>query len=196
MDRVWKSGAADTPPDPAENTDEGYATAGNPGTGTPATKPGAYMWHQLVEEIMAVIEAGGLTPDKEDTGQLLAALEAQGLFGGGGAFADETHSAPAITSNVLTLDLSASRFFKVAFGANITTTTINNIPASSKVVSFVVKLTANGSPFTWAWLTGTVKWDGGVAPTFVTTNNKRMVFRLWTDDGGTNWYGQTVHMNL
>jgi hypothetical protein len=74
MDRVWKSGASGTPPVHTENASSGYPTAGNPGTGTPATKPGPWWYHMITEEIRAVIADAGLTPDKAQTNQLLAAI--------------------------------------------------------------------------------------------------------------------------
>lgn len=86
MDRKWKSGASVTPPT-LDNASDGYATAGNPGLGVPATKPGPHMFHMLVEEMLALITAAGLTPDKTSVVQLLAAAtllyDSQGIDPGG-----------------------------------------------------------------------------------------------------------------
>lgn len=195
MDRKHRSGAAGSPPSSADNASSGYPTNGNPGTGTPATVPGAWLFHMLIEEIMSVIEAAGITPDKTNVGQLLAALQSQGLFTGAAA-GDETFASPAIASNVLTLNLNAARVFKVAANANITTTTIQNPPAGTKLGQFLVKYTADGTLRTWTWFSSTVVWDFGVVPTLPTTNGKRMWVLFWTDDGGTTWFGQPLGLSF
>lgn len=51
-----------------------YATDGVPGTTAPTIFP-AYAWNMVQDEIMAVINAAGLTPDKTNWGQLLTAIE-------------------------------------------------------------------------------------------------------------------------
>lgn len=51
-----------------------YATNGNPALNIPATKWPAYQYNALQEEILNVITAAGLTPDRTNNGQLLAAL--------------------------------------------------------------------------------------------------------------------------
>lgn len=104
----------------------------------------------------------------------------------------EDEAVVAISANVLTVDCAVQNVIKVTFNANITTTTLNNIPASGKGFNLEIYLFANGSPFTWAWLTATVKWDGGFTPVFVTTNNHVMRFLVSTIDGGTTWRGIVI----
>lgn len=79
MDRVYESGAAAGAPSAPAAPSNGYPTAGNPGSGIEATKPGAYWFHMIMEELRAVITAAGIVPNHEDLGQLLEAL--QGGFG-------------------------------------------------------------------------------------------------------------------
>jgi hypothetical protein len=74
MDRGWKSGASATPPVHTDLTAGNYPTAGNPGSGTPATKPGPYWYHMITEELLAVIVGSGLTPDKSVLTQLRDAI--------------------------------------------------------------------------------------------------------------------------
>jgi hypothetical protein len=107
----------------------------------------------------------------------------------------EASQSLTISSNVLTVDFNSGNVGTFSFNANITTTTLSNIPASGKFASFTFVLTADGSVRTWAWLTGTVKWSGGTAPTFTSTNTKKDVFMVFTVDGGTNWYGVIVGQN-
>lgn len=52
----------------------GYFTDGDPGSGTPATRPGAFWFNMIQEEIMAVLTEGGITPDKEELTQLRDAI--------------------------------------------------------------------------------------------------------------------------
>lgn len=108
-----------------------------------------------------------------------------------------TEDAPtlSISSNVLTVDMAVQNVVPFSFNANITTTTINNKPANHKYGSILWLAIADGSARTWAWLTSTVVWDGGVAPSFVTTNGHVMAFLTYTTDGGTTWRGAVVGSN-
>lgn len=76
MDRAFSSGASGTPPSAPVSPSSGYATSGNPGTGTPATKPGAWWYHMMTEELRALIVAAGLTPDFTNTSQVAQAVQA------------------------------------------------------------------------------------------------------------------------
>jgi hypothetical protein len=106
----------------------------------------------------------------------------------------ETYTAPAITSNVLTIDLSLGTVFNVANTANITTLTISNATAS-KASSFVLIFAANGTGYTQAW-PASVKWQGGAAPTLTTTNAKVDILTFTTNDGGTTWFGFVAGQNF
>lgn len=78
MDRAFSSGSSASPPTAPASPSIGYATGGNPGTGTPATKPGAYWYHMITEEIRRVITDAGLTPDQSNLSQLSAAVASLG----------------------------------------------------------------------------------------------------------------------
>lgn len=101
----------------------------------------------------------------------------------------EDAPAVSIASNVLTVDLAVQNVVPFSFNANINTTTLNNKPPSGKFVPLTFFAIANGSPFTWAWLTSTVVWDGAVQPIFVTTNGHVMCFMVTTYDNGATWRG-------
>jgi hypothetical protein len=76
MHRVKRAGNyANIPAPPAGGT-PGYFGPGDPGTNTPATIPGYDWFNAVQEEILGPIEAAGLTPDEDDRGQLLTALNA------------------------------------------------------------------------------------------------------------------------
>ena len=80
MDRAYQSGAAGSAPTAPGSPSLGYPTGGNPGSGTPATKPGPYFYHMIVEELMAIIAAAGITPAQGTLTQLLTALRSAGVF--------------------------------------------------------------------------------------------------------------------
>jgi len=72
---LWKSGASATPPDAPTSPSVGYPTGGDPALGIEPTTGGAYWFYQLSQEIQALLVAAGITPDHEDLGQVLAALD-------------------------------------------------------------------------------------------------------------------------
>lgn len=80
MDRAYASGAAGSAPAAPASPSIGYPTAGNPGSGTPATTPGPYWYHMIIEELMAVIIAAGIEPAQGNLTQLLTALRSAGVF--------------------------------------------------------------------------------------------------------------------
>lgn len=97
----------------------------------------------------------------------------------------ETFASPTISSGNLTLDLSASNFFKVSLNAAITAITITNTPASS-AASFTLEFTADGTARSVTWPTA-VKWTGGTAPTLTSTSTKTDTFVFYSTDTGTTW---------
>lgn len=81
MDRIIAANSvnlagADGPP--ASGTPQ-YATDGNPALNIPATRWPAYQYNAIQEEIMNVLIAAGITPDKANNAQLLAALQSVNL---------------------------------------------------------------------------------------------------------------------
>lgn len=76
MYRIDDASAAATMPPPEAAGTEGFFTEGNPGSGVPATRVRASWLNAIQEELRAVIVAGGITPTKVLTNQLLAAIKA------------------------------------------------------------------------------------------------------------------------
>jgi Putative tail fiber protein gp53-like, C-terminal len=75
--RNYESGAAETPPTAPETPSLGYPIAGNPSTGTPATKPGPFWLYKVGESLRRVIVSEGLTPDDADLDLLNTAISAK-----------------------------------------------------------------------------------------------------------------------
>tara|TARA_R110000796_G_scaffold195698_1_gene312262 strand:- start:73 stop:504 length:432 start_codon:yes stop_codon:yes gene_type:complete len=91
------------------------------------------------------------------------------------------------TSSTTTFDLSVASFFKVTLSANLVISAINNATASM-AQSFAIEVVNSGAySITWP---GTVRWDGGTAPTL--TENRTILFMFYTTDGGTIFRGQVV----
>lgn len=73
--RKWQANASATPPSPPASPSTGYPTNG--GVSIPVTTPGEHWYHQIGEEMRAVIVAAGLTPSNTDLTQLLQAIDAR-----------------------------------------------------------------------------------------------------------------------
>lgn len=74
-------------------------TIGNPSTGVPATQVTADWLNAVQEEIIAVLDAAGITPQKTNNAQLVAAI--QSLISGGGV---------AVTASGVTIEDSGGYF--------------------------------------------------------------------------------------
>lgn len=109
---------------------------------------------------------------------------------------DETHATASISAGTLTLPMATSRIFNTSHNANITTTTITGVPASTRRAVLEIHLAYTATPYTWAWLTSTVRWTNGVAPVLTQVNGKKDVFVVYTLDGGTTWFGTIVQQNV
>jgi hypothetical protein len=106
----------------------------------------------------------------------------------------ETYTAPAITSNVLTLNLVNGSVFNVASNANIATFTITGATAA-KSNTFTLFMTGNNVGYTQAW-GASVKWANGAAPTLTTATGKTDILTFTTNDGGTTWFAMVGGQNF
>lgn len=75
--RNYESGASESAPIAPETPSLGYPTGGNPGTGTPATKPGPFWFYKIGESIRRVIVSAGLTPSDDNLDLLNDAITAK-----------------------------------------------------------------------------------------------------------------------
>ena len=108
----------------------------------------------------------------------------------------ETKTDVTVSSNTITLNMALGSLFSFQATANITTTTINNVPASGRFASMILRVKGDGSVRTWAWFDSTVKWPGAAVPTRTSTNNKYDWFLFTTVDAGTTWSGFVMGQNL
>lgn len=150
MDRVFDSGASATPPSPPASPSTGYATAGNPATSTPATKPGKYWYHMVTEELRKVIVDAGLTPDHTNVNQLSQAI--QQLINAGGI---KLPVRAATTANIATLAGGApSTLDGVALVANDRILVKDQTTGSQNGI-YVVTTLGSGANGTWERATDT-----------------------------------------
>ena len=103
----------------------------------------------------------------------------------------ETKLAVTQSTGTLTLDCSAANVFEFTPSQNITTLTINNVPASGNAYAAVLKIGGSAHAITWG---SAIKWAAATAPTLSTSNIDVIV--LLTVDGGTTFYGFTAGQNL
>jgi hypothetical protein len=106
----------------------------------------------------------------------------------------ETKATPAISSSTLTLNLATATLFYVTLNSSIGTLTLSNPPASPRVFSFTLQLVGDGTARTITW-PGSVRWQGGLAPTPTATLNKVDTYVFFTHDGGSNYFAFTAGQN-
>lgn len=75
MQRVDTPSAITTKPANEPAGTPGYFTKGDPSLSVPATVPGQDWFNSVQEELVAILTAAGVVPDKTDHGQIIAALE-------------------------------------------------------------------------------------------------------------------------
>ncbi len=107
MDRAFASGSSGSAPSAPASPSIGYPTAGNPGSGTPATKPGPYWYHMITEELRKVVTDAGLTPDHTNLTQLSAAIQAMVANGNVSPFAALPFPTISTSTNRLTVTPAA-----------------------------------------------------------------------------------------
>ncbi len=100
---------------PATGT-PGWATDGNPSTNTPATIFPAYAFNAIQGELIAAIEAAGLTPDRTKINQLAAAIQVM-TQGASSITAADTGSANAYAVALSPVPLTLSEGLTVRFRA-------------------------------------------------------------------------------
>lgn len=99
---------------------------------------------------------------------------------------------PAITANVLTLDLSLYRVFAVTLNTNVSTLTISNA-LTGYANSFNLEVTADGTARSWATPANVVALNGAYVPS--SANGKRDLLTFLSLDGGTTWRQRIVAQN-
>lgn len=106
------------------------------------------------------------------------------------SFQDFSMDKQAVTATTsTTIDYELGSYVELALNVNITTLTLSNPPPSTRTGVLRLKLTqgTGGQTITWP---ASVQWpQNGVAPTLSTGAGDVDFIDLWTDDGGTTWYG-------
>ena len=107
----------------------------------------------------------------------------------GPIFVDWAVKEQSVTATATTnIDYTSGSYVNLALNVSISTLNLQNPPASN-VGSFRLKITQGGTGSnTISWPAG-VKWPVGTPPPLSTAIGAIDVVDLWTDDGGTTWYG-------
>lgn len=104
--RKFAAGASATPPVAPVSPSVGHPQSGDPGSGTQATKLGAYWYYQLGEEVRRVITDAGLVPDHANLAQLSAAVQL--MIAGGGAYPFAALPFPTIDTSTNQIAVTSS----------------------------------------------------------------------------------------
>ena len=185
MDRVYKSGAVAGAPLAAENASGPYPSAGNPGGGIAATKPGPFWYHQITEEIASVITTAGLALDKNDLTQLRQSIVLLGGVPDSGVTAKKLHESampfgPTINGKLLHTRAGNAETVAIKNRAG------NDPSAADPVWVAIRDVTAGDDSLTWLKLTAACS----VTISFGSTSGALSgeAFRLWFmlfNDAGT-----------
>lgn len=95
----------------------------------------------------------------------------------------------AYSSGTLTIDCSLANVFEITLGANVSATSITNVPPSGYEFTIELHLiqdATGGRTMSWP---SSVKWPMNITPTLSTTASTNSIIQLRTLDGGTTWYG-------
>ena len=100
----------------------------------------------------------------------------------------------ASPTTTYTADLSTASFFVLTLGGN-TTISFSNVPATTLTTTVTFRLvqdsTGNRVP-SWP---ASIRWDGGVEPTWGTADGNEDVVTMFTEDGATIWRANLVGQN-
>lgn len=168
--RSYEVGAYPTPPAAPAVPSAGYPTNGDPLGSVNPTLPGAFWFHQIGEELRAVLTAAGITPSTANNAQLLEAIQRL-IDAQSGNYALDTGAAnayvvalsPAITAYVDGMTVRVK-----AVNANLGASTLN---AGGGAVSLVNDVGG-------ALVQGDVPAGGIFAATYVASANKFYITSL------------------
>jgi hypothetical protein len=91
----------------------------------------------------------------------------------------------SISTNTITLDLSQASVFNVYLNSSITGITVNNIAPAGLVSSWVLVITADGTPRTISW-PGQYRWPTlNTPPSITSTADRKDTYAFLTFDGGS-----------
>ena len=107
----------------------------------------------------------------------------------------ETTVTPAITSNILTIDLSLGTTFNVAFNSNVNTINVINPGGAGLTSAGIIILNYNGTAYTINY-PASFRFPSGIAPALTYTNGKRDILTIFTTDSGTSYNAVMSAQNI
>lgn len=92
-------------------------------------------------------------------------------------------------STTTDIDYELGSYIILDMDQDITDLNIDNVPASGLATVRIKVTQKTGAPWTISNYPANEKWARGVVPTLSTLVNEIDFIDMWTDDGGTTWYG-------
>lgn len=109
----------------------------------------------------------------------------------GAQFADFAVKEQSVTATTTTaIDYTAGSYVNLTLGTSINAFSITSLPVAG-VASLRLKITSTAGTETIDWTDLPVQWSEGVEPTLSGAGEIDVV-DLWTDDGGTTWFGAAL----
>lgn len=106
-------------------------------------------------------------------------------------FIDFTVARQLVSSSAtVAIDYELGSYVELSMTSDITTFSITNVPASARFATLRLKIQQDGTGGRGVTWPVSYNWPGGNAPDISAgTANQIDFVDLWTDDGGTTWYG-------
>lgn len=103
----------------------------------------------------------------------------------------------SISGGTLTLNLNTAKYFYASLNANITSIVLQNLAGSGRLESFILELTADGTPRTVApFGSAPYRWSGGSVYSPTSTNGKKDLLAFMTRDNGTIVLATIIGLNM
>ena len=135
-----------------------------------------------------VYNTGNQTISGVKTFSSVPTVNGTGVLLSGNAAPQDIATTINISSNTISLDLSAFSYFLINLNNNITTTNFNNPKVAPEVTNFVLQLSGDGTIRSVTWPTS-LRWPGSTAPTITIGPNKVDTYSIFSYDGGISYYG-------
>lgn len=138
---------------------QGYWTKGDPAQGIPATVMDQDFFNMLQGELKAILDAAGITPDKADDAQVVAAIQSLISAAGGGASSSEDFLQPTH---------GFAKFDTLYHNGTIWVKGQADVESTS-IVSGVVSNVIDTDNFTITY-SGVIEWDVPASPDYTVGN--------------------------
>jgi len=102
---------------------------------------------------------------------------------------------PVTAGASLNIDMAGGGDIELTLGATVTSFTVTSWPASGNLGRLLLEVTNGGAFNITAW-PGTTIWPSGVGPTLTSGSGKKDTFLLTSNDGGVNFRGYVIGLDM